>query len=299
MTTMTAGDAEMAVHHASYDLVVGEQRFIAGVSFADGTILAFGTVDLEFLYLGTRSAPLDEPRPGPAATAGFLPIAGTEGETAGPEGPDPRRVEPADALGVYGAEGVRFDDAGFWRVVLTAEVEGETLTAETAFGVNAEHQVPAMGDRAPDVAQPTAGTPGVDPKSIDSRARDGEFPDPHLHSTTVNDALAAGRPVLVVVSTPVYCVSRFCGPITDAVADLADTYGDRAAFVHIEVWQDFEAKAVNPAARAWMAKDPANQNLTEPWVFLVGADGVIMHRWDNVATVAEMTAALEALPPGT
>jgi hypothetical protein len=115
----------------------------------------------------------------------------------------------------------------------------------------------------------------------------------------VNDALAAGRPVLVVVSTPVYCVSRFCGPITDAVADLADTYGDRAAFVHIEVWQDFEAKAVNPAARAWMAKDPANQNLTEPWVFLVGADGVIMHRWDNVATVAEMTAALEALPPGT
>jgi hypothetical protein len=33
----------------------------------------------------------------------------------------------------------------------------------------------------------------------------------------VADAIAAGRPVMVVGSTPVFCVSRFCGPITDAV----------------------------------------------------------------------------------
>lgn len=294
MTTTSEVGTEVVVHPASYDLVAGEeQRFIAGVSFADGNLLAFGTVDLEFFYLGTRSAPLDPPRPGAETTASFLPIPGSD--TPAEDGDGPRRVEPADARGVYGAEDVRFDDAGFWRVVLTAAVDGETVVAEAAFGVNAEHQTPAPGDPAPDVEQPIAGTPGVDPTAIDSRARDGEVPDPDLHDTTVPDALAAGMPVMVVVATPVYCVSQFCGPITDAVGELQDTYGDRAAFVHIEVWEDFEAKKVNAAARAWMSKDPTSQNLTEPWVFLVGADGVITHRWDNVATVAEMTAALEGL----
>lgn len=299
-TTAPEGDApgDMVVHPASYDLAAGiDQRFIAGASFSDGNLLAFGTVDFEFLYLGTREEPLDDPRPGPKATAGFLPIPGADLPNEGGAGNrgDPQRLEPSDVRGVYGADGVRFDAFGFWRVVVTAEVDGETLTADAAFGVSGARQTPAPGDPAPEADPPLVGAEGVDPKAIDSRAHDGEVPDPELHDTTVTAAVAAGMPVLVVVSTPVYCVSRFCGPITDAVADLASTYGDRAEFVHIEVWEDFEQKKVNAAARPWMSKDPTTQNLTEPWVFLVGADGVITHRWDNVATVADMTAALEAL----
>jgi len=44
---------------------------------------------------------------------------------------------------------------------------------------------------------------------------------------------------MVVVSTPTYCQSRFCGPITDSVSALAQRYGDRMAFVHLEVWKNF------------------------------------------------------------
>lgn len=296
-STTSAGPDEVALHNASYDLTTGiDQRYIAGVTVASGEGLAFGTVDFEFHYLGTREDPLEDPRPGPTATASFLPIPEAGGEPTGTPDGDPRWLEPSEVRGVYGAEGVRFDEAGFWRVVMTAEVDGDTITAETAFGVNREHRTPAPGDQAPLTEQPTAGAAGVEAQAIDSRAHDGEVPDPELHATTVADALAAGRPVLVVVSTPVYCVSRFCGPITDAISALASTYDDRAAFVHIEVWEDFEEKKVNAAALAWMSKDPNNQNLTEPWVFLVGADGTITHRWDNVATVAEMTAALDSLP---
>jgi hypothetical protein len=32
-----------------------------------------------------------------------------------------------------------------------------------------------------------------------------------------------------------------------------------------------------------------------PWVFLVGADGNIVQRWDNGATEAELARAVEAL----
>lgn len=66
------------------------------------------------------------------------------------------------------------------------------------------------------------------------------------------DATAAERPVMVVVSTPVFCVSRFCGPITDAVQKLARRYGDRMDFVHLEVWRDFEAQELNEAAAEWI-----------------------------------------------
>jgi len=41
-----------------------------------------------------------------------------------------------------------------------------------------------------------------------------------LHNISIAAATAAGRPA-VVVSTPTFCVSRWCGPITDSVNELA------------------------------------------------------------------------------
>ena len=102
---------------------------------------------------------------------------------------------------------------------------------------------------------------------------------------------------MVVVSTPVFCVSRFCGPITDAVQELAQRYGDDVDFVHLEVWQDFETQTVNDAAAEWIWPDQRG-DAAEPWVFLVGADGIILRRWDNVATEASMNAVLEQLTVG-
>ncbi|MGH8986415.1 MAG: hypothetical protein ACRDY6_21450, partial [Acidimicrobiia bacterium] len=135
---------------------------------------------------------------------------------------------------------------------------------------------------------------------LDSRARDDGFvPDPELHATTVADALAAGRPVMVVVSTPVYCVSRFCGPITDAVQQLAIEYGDRIAFVHLEVSSNFENQVVNDAAAEWITPRGGNdRDLREPWVFVVGADGIVRQRFDNVASDRELRAAADRLAGG-
>ncbi|MDQ4006351.1 MAG: hypothetical protein M3135_08650, partial [Actinomycetota bacterium] len=93
---------------------------------------------------------------------------------------------------------------------------------------------------------------------------------------------------------PVYCVSKFCGPITDLVAELGDEYGDRAEFIHIEVWRNFEEQVVNRAAAEWIL---AEDKLQEPWVFLIGADGRIVERWDNVATREEIEPQLQDLPP--
>ena len=86
--------------------------------------------------------------------------------------------------------------------------------------------------------------------------------------------------------------ARFCGLFTNSVHQLALQYGDRIEFIHLEVWQDFAANRLNPAAAEWIAPTPETQ-ACEPWVFLIDADGIIV-RWFDVASDAELLAAVES-----
>jgi hypothetical protein len=88
-------------------------------------------------------------------------------------------------------------------------------------------------------------------------------------------------------------VSRFCGPVTDMVQQLAHDHADRASFVHIEIWRDFDKKVINKAAADWLLR---NDDLNEPWVFVIGADGKIAARFDNVTTRDELEPLLRQLP---
>ncbi|MBW3555740.1 MAG: hypothetical protein KY454_02260 [Actinobacteria bacterium] len=294
----SAGDAGadggFVAQVASFELVAGpDQRFLAGLSGnGTGTVVSFGSVEMRFVYLGTRERPVDPPQPRSSVRASFLPVPGSRVD---PAAPGPREVKPSEGVGVYSAEPVRFDTAGFWGVDVKAPIGGRTVSAKASFEVYAEPRLPFPGQPAPRTDNPVAGAAGVEPGAIDSRARGGEaIPDAALHSTSVAAALAAGRPTVVVVSTPVYCISQFCGPVTDSVAALAERYGDRAAFVHLEVWQDFEKKIVNPAAAEWIRPEGGGDT-QEPWVFLVGGDGIVRQRFDNVVSDAVLEAAVAEL----
>lgn len=275
---------------ASYELVADrDQRFIVGLFSNDAGMVSFGTAELSFSFLGPAGEPLDEPARGPEATASFLPIPGSPGQTGER---DARFTSPSEARGVYGVESIRFEDPGFWEVSVDIEIGGEHEQATAAFEVGDRAHVPVPGDPAPRTQNLVPGAPDAPPTAVDSRAdEDGTVPDPELHGETVAAAIQSGRPVMVVVSTPVYCVSRFCGPITDTVQQLATEHGGDMSFVHIEVWKDFEAETINKAAAEWIWPDQAGDP-AEPWVFLVGADGNIVERWDNVATESSLRDAV-------
>ena len=53
------------------------------------------------------------------------------------------------------------------------------------------------------------------------------------------------------------------------------------------------AQTANKAATDWLYR---NDNLNEPWVYLIGADGKIADRWDNVVTQVEIEPSLQKLP---
>ena len=277
---------ELVVQAASYDLAAGEeQRFIAGVLTQDQLFVSHGEVELEFFYLGTEEEE-GTAEEGPTAVGEFLPIEGKPGQ------PGPIAGPASSGRGVYGAE-VTFDRAGYWAVELTAEIDGETRGGRAVFEVSDEHRFPAPGDKAPKTRNRTLDS-DVPPAAIDSRAQDGEaIPDEGLHEMTIAESIERGEPTVVVFATPVYCVSQFCGPVTDMVEDLSKEYSDRANFIHIEIWFDFQDQAVNKAAAEWLLVD---KDLVEPWVYLIDGDGTIVESWDNVATRAEVESALKELP---
>jgi hypothetical protein len=283
---------QIAAQLASYDLAVGTQRFMLGLVTQENELIGGGKVEMKFAYLGTREAET-KGEVVAEAEAEFLPIPADANGPA-PEVPDtPSLLPSSEGSGVYATQ-ASFDRPGFWGVVVEADVEDEgRWTGRTTFEVFDEHRFPWIGDEAPRSENLTAGAADAPPAAVDSRAREGkDLPDPELHDMTVASSIASGKPTLLVVSTPTYCVSRFCGPITDMVQGLSKDYEDTANFIHIEVWRNFEAKEINRAAAEWMLR---GETALEPWVFLIGADGKIAGRWDNVATKGEIEPALKAL----
>ena len=93
----------------------------------------------------------------------------------------------------------------------------------------------------------------------------------------------------MLFATPVYCASQFCGPTTDALQELAKMGPASAVYIHVEIWNDYQASTVNKAAGQWLLR---NGDLTEPWLYLIGPDGMIVDRWSPLFDPAEVQAEL-------
>ena len=64
-----------------------------------------------------------------------------------------------------------------------------------------------IGEEAPASKTPKAVEVGGDLSKLST----DQHPDPAFYRTSVKDALAAGKPFVLVFATPLYCSSRTCG----------------------------------------------------------------------------------------
>ena len=291
--TATSFSAQMA---STWHYAGAPQRVEVGIvaSDADGRhLVTQGTLDIGFSYLGTDGN--GEPAAGPTATATYVPVPGTDASGDTP-------TITSGARGVYEAKDVTFEQAGVWRAALSFEIDGAARHLTADFPVSQESLIPAPGMPAPKTENLTLASKGVRKGAIDSMAdAGGKIPDPELHRWTIADAIAQGRPALVLFGTPAYCVSQFCGPEVTELQRLAADHPDRAVYIHIEIWKDYNAQpqVVNKGAADWLLRKlpDGSPEMTEPWLFLIGSDGVIADRWGPLFDTAEVAAALEALPP--
>lgn len=286
--------AQMA---SSWHYAGAPQRVQVGIAASDANGVRFvtqGTVDLAFAYLGSDGT--GAPETGPTAIGEYVPVPGTD-----VSGEAPTII--SEARGVYEAEGVKFDLAGIWRATLSPEIDGVARQLTVDFPVTelSDVHIPAPGEPALHTDTLTMDSKGRR-GAIDSMADgSGEIPDPELHRWSIAEAIDRGRPALVLFGTPAYCASQFCGPEVTELQRFAAEYPDRAVFIHVEIWKDFNAQpqVINEGAADWLLRTmpDGSQNMTEPWLYLIGADGVIVDRWGSLFDPTDVESALEALPP--
>jgi hypothetical protein len=210
---------------------------------------------------------------------GELPFLETEAklERIGVPGGD-----EADATHIYVAT-LRLPEAGkYW---LLAEPTGgpEPVQALGNVVVSKSDPAPDVGDAAIAADTPTLASSGGNAAAITTRTP----PDESLLEHSVADSIAAKVPFVVTFATPKFCSSRTCGPVVDVVEEVQRRLDDDGIrFIHVEVFEGNDpAKGYNRWMREW--KLP-----TEPWTFLVDAEGTIVERFEGTVSVAELEQAV-------
>jgi hypothetical protein len=198
-----------------------------------------------------------------------------------PDGKRHVHNEMSGVRGIYVTQ-VTFERAGPWGLeVLARQEDGPVEALRLFINVIAAARSPAPGTPAPHSHNLIA-SDVQDLRHIDT----SDPPDPRLHQVRIADAIAQGKPQVIVFATPKFCTSRVCGPVVDVVRTLIPAYGDRVAFTHQEIWQNFEAHDLFPTVVEWGLQ-------TEPWIFVVDGKGIVRAKFEGLTTARAIEAALQ------
>lgn len=216
------------------------------------------------------------------------------------DGADKDAVQ-SESQAVYRAEGLPFglyvgyatlDKPGGWSAEVSIPQDGgEPQVSRMRLDVLDEPRTPPIGSPAiPSENLTVAEQPDLAKLTSDAN------PDADLYQLTIADAIAAQQPFVVAFSTPGYCQTAVCSPNQQVLKQLKDQHKGQVNFIHVEVYpypfgESFQAQRRVQAMSDWKLR-------TEPWTFLVDAEGVIQARYEGGITFAELEPALEQLAAG-
>jgi hypothetical protein len=175
-----------------------------------------------------------------------------------------------------------FPTAGTWEGIATFP---DKSTTSVAFSVldRSQNKMPTVGDKLVKVATPTTANPqGVNPVCT-------RQPACPFHAVSLDEAMAAGKAVALLVGTPAYCQTGVCGPVLDLLIDGAKAFPNLTV-IHAEVYTKAYTDANTPTT------DTVNAyNLSfEPYLVVADGTGTIKARLDVVWDASELKTALSA-----
>jgi hypothetical protein len=172
--------------------------------------------------------------------------------------------EDPDAAGVVYSTELEFPSEGEWRIAAILKDDGELKAALLASAVVGEFKrVPKPGQRAPVIHTPTAQDAEGELSKITTR-----IPPDTQNKVDYADALGK-EPIVLLFATPQFCQSRVCGPVVDVAEQAKHEYGDKAAFIHMEIYNENDpGKKVRPQVRAFHLP-------SEPWLFAIDRRGIV------------------------
>ncbi len=289
----TDNRSELIVEPAALAFYKGENRYPFGVFDRDK-----GQVDDAEVAIYYAKVPA--PKPGAGSKSGRK---GEEGKPAARAleepavGPFPAAIEslatkpafeaksttddPEAARVVYAAQ-LRFPSAGEWQLAAVIKEGAETKgTLLPTVSVGEFTDIPRPGRPAPLIHTPTAADVGGDLSKITTR-----IPPDRLNKVDYADALGK-EPIVLLFATPEFCQSRVCGPVVDVAQQAKQEYGDKAAFIHMEIYKNNDpAKGARPQVRAFHLP-------TEPWLFTIDRNGTVSAAVEGAFGVEEMHKAVD------
>ena len=266
VTTNPASAVQVRVALASTDLAVGPNRLVFGVLGGAGPVRA-SDVKARFVYVdGDASAVLFE------AEARFV-------------------EWPGGSSGVYVIDGVEFDSAGRWGMIVDGVTDdGTALVGQSGLVVNQESSSPAVGSPAPRSASKTSS----DVADL-SELTTSPTPDPSLYELSIADAIGGGQTTVVTFATPAFCQTATCGPQVGVLSSLRLRHTE-STFIHVEVYDnpdeidgDLSRARISPLMEEWGL-------MTEPFTFVIDAEGQIAAKFEGFVTEEELESALLRLP---
>ncbi len=189
--------------------------------------------------------------------------------------------EGLGARGIYSFQ-ADLTDPGLYDLVVVRADGSQAGTA--AFQVITPEQsvVPVPGAAFPSVDTPTY----EDPQGLAELCT--RNPECGLHGTSLATALEQGSPTVLVISTPKYCQTAICGPVLDVALDAKEAVGrEDITFIHVEVFTDAGNTPTDLVTELGLP--------SEPWTFLIGADGALTDRFDGPIVPEFLREAVEAL----
>lgn len=239
---------------ASSNLAVGNERLLVAISNDQGARLASPDIPIQISFW---------PESDPDA------VQETDGKFMW-------AIE--DVSGLYRGS-VEFDAAGTWMVEVVPA--GSNPLEPFPVTVLAEPLTPGVGDPAPASDTVTLADAPLEEITTDPN------PDPAFYQMSVAEAIGSGRPTVIVFATPRFCQTAICGPTMEKVHAIAPAHPD-VNFVHVEVFTNLDDPAnleTVPAVVEW--------NLpTEPWIFVVDANGIVTARFEGLFDPEEIDTAL-------
>ncbi len=256
---------DVAVTPGTSDYGPGQNRVSFLVAAKDGTLIERPTATIR-VARGLRQRPFQE-------TVARLVRIGVPGG------------DEADATRLYVAEVELPGPGKYW---LLAEPLGGDRRVQ-ALGnlvVGKRSAAPAVGDRALSSPTPTLASTGGDLDVLTTSRR----PDRALYRLSVRQALKARRPFVVSFATPAFCKSRTCGPVVDVVSAVRRQFARQpVSFIHVEIYEGNDpANGVNRFVDAWRLP-------TEPFTFVVDAEGIVRAKLEGAFSTGELAQAVRSV----
>ena len=255
------------------------------IALVQGTTdYAVGELRVTFLVIDSQARLIQRPRARVLVGTSLdsKPVAATVARLEPIGIPGKSEAAAGGARAIYVA---RFRLAKPGKYTLVAEPNGAAIQGIANLEVSRRPSAPAVGDRAIPSRTPTLDSTNGDVASLTTASP----PDLSLLRYSVRDSIQAHIPFVLVFATPKFCESRTCGPVVDVVRAVQRRFvGRNLRFIHVEIYKDNDpSQGRNRWVSEWRLP-------SEPWVFLVGADGRIKSRFEASVSYGELVSAVRA-----